>query len=291
MIVGARPRTRQIFLEIWRPLSILFLWDVTVTAVHLYSPIKEPAFPIALFGTAIALFLGFRTNAAYARWWEARTLWGALINASRSLARLSSTFLGAGELRREVVLLQIAFAHSMRCRLRGQDPAEDIARLAGAEAERLASERSNKPNALLRQISQRIGLAREEGRIDTIQQALFERTLTDIANAQGGMERIKNTPLPNGFQFLPNLFTRIFCVLLPIALVESLNLYTPFGSTLIGMIFLGALRIGEDLTDPFSNGVHDVPLSTMCRVIEIDLLEEIGEPAPPPLAPVHGVQW
>src|SRR3546814_6893361 len=82
-----------------------------------------------------------------------------------------------------------------------------------------------------------------------------------IANAQGGMERIKNTPLPNGFRFFPNLFTRVFCVLLPIALVESLGLATPIASTLIGLVFLAVLSIGEDLHDPFANSVHDVPLT------------------------------
>src|SRR3546814_9442298 len=81
MIVGARPRFRQIIIEVWKPLTILFVWDVAVTAFHMMTPIKEPPLPTALFGTAIALFMGFRTNAAYARWWEARTLWGALINA------------------------------------------------------------------------------------------------------------------------------------------------------------------------------------------------------------------
>src|SRR3546814_10428728 len=86
------------------------------------------------------------------------------------------------------------------------------------------------------------------------------------------MGRIKTTPLPNGFRFFPNLFTRVVCVLLPIALVESLGLATPIGSTLIGLVFLAVLSIGEDLTDPFANSVHDVPLTAMCRTIEIDLL-------------------
>jgi putative membrane protein len=70
MIVGTRPRFRQIIIEVWKPLTILFVWDVAVTAFHMMTPIKEPPLPTALFGTAIALFMGFRTNAAYARWWE-----------------------------------------------------------------------------------------------------------------------------------------------------------------------------------------------------------------------------
>ena len=115
--------------------------------------------------------------------------------------------------------------------------------------------------------------------------------MTDIANAQGGMERIKNTPLPNGFRFIPNFFTRLFCIILPITVVEALGIYTPIGSTLIGLIFLAALSIGEDLSDPFANSVHDVPMSGMARTIEIDLLESMGREAPPKLEPANGVLW
>ncbi|HEV7435886.1 MULTISPECIES: bestrophin family protein [Sphingomonadaceae] len=291
MIVGARPRLEQIIVEIWKPLTMLFVWDVLVTVFHRYMPVKEPQLPVALFGTAIALFLGFRTNAAYARWWEARTLWGALINASRSIARMARNLIPSGPEAEAIILRQIALAHALRCRLRGQDPFEDIERLGGKAAVEAASRGSNRPNALLEDISRIVSGARGEGKIDTVQQGMFERVMMDIANAQGGMERIKNTPLPNGFEFMPNLFTRLFCVLLPISLVETLDLFTPIGSTLIGMIFLAALRIGHDLTDPFANTVHDVPLSTMCRTIEIDLLEAIEREAPPPMPPVHGTQW
>jgi putative membrane protein len=88
------------------------VWDVAVTAFHMMTPIKEPPLPTALFGTAIALFMGFRTNAAYARWWEARTLWGALINASRSLARITRSLTKGepedSEMRYNIILRQIA---------------------------------------------------------------------------------------------------------------------------------------------------------------------------------------
>jgi len=294
MIVGATPRFRQIIIEVWKPLSILFVWDVAVTAFHFMSTVKEPPLPITLFGTAIALFMGFRTNAAYARWWEARTLWGALINASRSLARIAlslTTSEADGEMRHSVILRQIAFAHSMRQQLRRKSPHDDIERIAGKETADQALTRQNPANALLEDISGIFAVARKDGRIDSIQQSMIERVLIDISNAQGGMERIKNTPLPNGFRFFPNLFTRLFCILLPIALVESLGLATPIGSTLIGLVFLAVLSIGEDLTDPFANSVHDVPLTAMCRTIEIDLLQSLGLSAPKPLTPDHGVLW
>jgi ion channel-forming bestrophin family protein len=295
VIVGTRPRFRQILAEVWKPLTVLFCWDVLVTAFHFYTPFSEPPLPTTLFGTALALFLGFRTNAAYARWWEARSLWGALINASRSLARATKSFFApdrkANVAVDDVILRQIAIAHALRCQLRGQDPMPEIERLIGADAAATIALKANRANALAEEISALVADAHLSGRIDTIQQATLERLLIDISNAQGGMERIKNTPLPNGFRFFPNLFTRVFCVLVPIALVESLGIYTPLGSTLIGLIFLAALSIGEDLTDPFANSVHDVPLTAMSRTIEIDLLQSLNREAPPKLEPVHGTLW
>lgn len=295
MIVGARPRFRQILEEVWKPLTLLFGWDVAVTAFHFMSTVREPALPTALFGTALGLFLGFRTNAAYARWWEARTLWGALINASRSLARNAKGALAADRkpnpIVDQIVLRQIAVAHALRCQLRGQDPLPDIERLAGTECAQSVATRANRANALCEEIGALLSDAQLNGRIDSIQKQTLDLVQVDITNAQGGMERIKNTPLPNGFRFFPSLFARVFCILVPIALVESLGVFTPLGSTLIGLIFLAALSIGDDLSDPFANSVHDVPLSAMCRTIEIDLLQSIGRDAPSPLQPVRGVLW
>jgi putative membrane protein len=120
----------------------------------------------------------------------------------------------------------------------------------------------------------------------------MEQILVDIANAQGGMERLKNTPLPNQYRFFPMVFTHMLCILLPIGLVETLGFATPLGSTIAGLMFLAILAIGDDLVDPFANTLHDVPLSAMCRTIEIDLLQAIGDPAPGPVvADSNGVLW
>ena len=85
--------------------------------------------------------------------------------------------------------------------------------------------------------------------------------------------------------------TKLFCVLLPIGLVETLGFATPIGSTIAGLMFLAVLQIGDDLVDPFADTIHDVPLNAMCRTIEIDLLESIGDTPPEPLTPEKGVLW
>ncbi|MES3107389.1 conserved membrane hypothetical protein [Sphingomonas aurantiaca] len=294
MIVTATPRLGQILSEVWRPLLGLFVWDVIVTITYYVLPFHAPALPLTLFGTALALFLGFRDNSAYQRWWESRGLWGLMINASRNLARMARNMLPEPEghdMKRTIVLRQIAYVNALRCQLRKQPAPPEVLRFLSKEEASFALDRTNIANGLLDGTGRRIDIARRNGWIDTIQQTQFEAILVDIANAQGGMERIKNTPLPNQYRFFPSLFTRLFCVLLPIGLVESLGYATPVGSTIAGLMFLAVLQIGDDLVDPFADTIHDVPLNAMCRTIEIDLLQAIGDPAPEPLKPEKGVLW
>jgi putative membrane protein len=188
-------------------------------------------------------------------------------------------------------LRQVAYVNALRCQLRRQNRDEEVLRfLSKGEAEP-ALARVNAANGLLDGTSRRIEDARRRGWLDSVQQVHFEALLIDISNAQGGMERLKNTPLPNQYRFLPTFFTHLFCILLPIGLVETLGIATPLGSTVAGLMFLAALRIADDLVDPFANTVHDVSLSAMCRTIEIDLLQSIGDTPPQPLTPVKGVLW
>lgn len=294
MIVTAAPRLTHIVREVWKPLLVLFVWDVIVTGFYIWSPFRAPSLPLTIFGSVLALFLGFRDNAAYQRWWEGRVLWGAMINASRNIAREARNFLPveeAHDLRRSIVLRQVAYVNALRTQLRRQQVDAEVLRfLSRGEAEP-ALARANIANGLLDGTGRRINDAMKRGWIDTIQQARMESTLVDIANAQGGMERLKNTPLPNQYRFFPTFFTHLFCILLPIGLVETLGLATPLGSTIAGLMFLAVLQIGDDLVDPFANTVHDVPLTAMCRTIEIDLLQAIGEQPQPPVTPVKGVLW
>ncbi|CAN5167259.1 bestrophin family ion channel [soil metagenome] len=294
MIVTAVPSYRQIIREVWKPLALLFVWDVIVTITYYVLPFRAPSLPLTLFGSALALFLGFRSNSAYQRWWEGRALWGAMINASRNLARQARNYLPeeATDLKRTIVLRQIAYVNALRCQLRRQPPDTEVLRFLSKGEADFALARTNTANGIIDGTGRRIDIAREKGWIDTIQQSSMESVLIDIANAQGGMERLKNTPLPSQYRFFPTLFTHMLCLLLPIGLVETLGFATPLGSTIAGLMFLAVLAIGDDLVDPFANTPHDVPLTAMCRTVEIDLLQAIGDQAPEPLKPdASGVLW
>jgi putative membrane protein len=295
MIISDTPRMTQIAREVWKPLLFLFLWVVVVTVTYYVLPFKAPGLPLTLFGSALALFLGFRSNSAYQRWWEGRGLWGQMINASRSLARAAKAYLShpqAEQIRREIIFRQIAYVHALRCQLRRQPMDETVERYLPDGPAQKSLQRTNVANGVIEGMGMRVEQARAHGWIDTIQQASLERVMVDISNAQGGMERLKNTPLPNQYRFFPMLFTHLFCIFLPIGLVETLGYATPFGSTVAGLMFLAVLAVGDDLVDPFANEVHDLPLCAMCRTIEIDLLQALGEPAPEPLEPDHrNILW
>jgi putative membrane protein len=111
-------------------------------------------------------------------------------------------------------------------------------------------------------------------------------------DAQGGAERIKNTPMPKQYDYFPQLFVQIYCLLLPLALVTNMGWYTPLGSTLVGFIFLALDKIGRDLEDPFENTIYDVPLTAITTTIDINLRQLLGEKElPQGQKPVHGVLW
>ncbi|MEA9774061.1 bestrophin family ion channel [Xanthomonas campestris pv. raphani] len=294
MIIDVKPRVTDVFLQVWRTLAVLFVWDVLVTIIYYVLPFRAPALPLTIFGSALALFLEFRANSTYQRWWEGRVLWGQMINASRNLVRLCVSVLSAPDaaaVGRSIALRQVAYVHALRCQLRRLPVGVELEPRLDADEVAAVVMRTNVANGLLDTTGRAVEQARRDGWIDSIQQASVERILVDIANAQGGMERLKNTPLPYQYRFYPNLFTRVFCILLPIGLVETLQYATPVGSTVAGLMFLAVLKIGDELVDPFANTIHDLPLDSMCRTVEIDALQAIGERAPEPLQPVDGVLW
>lgn len=292
MILPGRAHLGHILRYVGRPLVWLLAWDIAVTAfwyvMHPRWTAEFPALPLTLLGSAVAVYLSFRNTTAYARWWEARTLWGAMVNASRTLAREALTLLSDRALATTVIHRQIAYVHVLRLHLRRQAPWDELAHRLRADDLAGLRRVANVPNAIHARTAALIGDARP----DPILLATFARTLADITNAQGGMERIKNTPLPQQYATYPAIFTHGFCLLLPLGLVETLGLYTPLGSTVAGFLFLALLQIGNDIQNPFENLEDDVPLTTLTRSIEIDLRDALGEAhALEPVKAVNGILW
>ena len=289
MIVDRNAGAVQLLRESLRPLLLLFSWDVLVVAVFQLahrSWMDQPALPFSLIGSVLVLFMSVRNNAAYARWWEARTLWGSVVNNTRSFARQAEA-LARG--RPDLTRAMIAYVHALRGALRGVDVSADIAPFLQAEMAGRIKGRSNQANAILFEIGREVGQGVREQNIDGAEHASIDRILSDLANAQGGLERILRTPLAIQFALFPGLITRVYCTLLPMSMVQELGWITPFGSTVLGFLFVALDKIGADLENPFEASVHAIPMMAITRTIEIDLLQSIGEPAPPPVEARKGV--
>lgn len=305
MIVIQRARVGKLLAYVGRPLAILFALDVAVAAAYVFGKwrVSLPDIPLSVFGGVIGVIAGFRNASAYARWWEARTIWGGIVNHSRSFARQVLTMIDpvdGGHLRarevaptvRELVLMQIAYVHALRHQLRGTSPWLDLAGLVPEENLERWKAHLNVALAMQQSIAEKLAQCRQWGWLDDIRWASIDRTLSALMDCQGASERIKNTPMPRLYDLFIRLFIDIYCVLLPFGMVESLRLLTPIGSTLVGFMFLALDRIGRDLENPFENLPNDISLSAISRNIEINLEQMLGDTQiPEPLEAVNGVLW
>jgi putative membrane protein len=301
------PRTRRLVLQtiqyVGPTLATLLAYDVAVVlAYHMgylqWAALQET--PLSLFGSGIGVILAFRNSTSYARWWEARTLWGSIVNNSRSWGRLVTTTMRKspgnnielGEMQRRMVYYQIAWVHALRQHLRRLDPFPELLALLPAEEIACLREQNNVPVAIQQRQSVLLRDALDIGWIDVAQWHAMNQSLDDLVDAQGGAERIKNTPMPRQYDYMPQLSAKLFCILLPITMVSSLGWFTPLGSTLVGFVFLALDKIGRDLEDPFDNTINDIPLSSLSRTIEINLRQMLGETElPEPVVPVNEVLW
>ena len=148
----------------------------------------------------------------------------------------------------------------------------------------------NVPLGILQQMSALLSQCQVRGWIGYVQWRGLDKNLEELMNAQGGTERIKVTPMPKQYDYFPQLFVQIYCLLLPLALVINMG-GRPLGSTLVGFIFLALDKIGRDLEDPFDNTIYDLPLTSITTTIEINLRQLLGETVlPEPEKPVR-VLW
>ena len=243
--------------------------------------------PFSLIGVALGIFLGFRNNACYDRYWEARKAWGSLVNSSRSLAR-EAVMLVKNEpsLARQLIYRHIAFAHALRMRLRGETAWSDLARWIGEDEALKLRDAPSAPSAVLRSSSERIRLAWREGHIDTFHVPILEQRLVDATDVLGICERIQNTPLPTSYTILTHRIVGLYCLLLPFGLHGAIGPGVPLVTMFVAYAFLGLDTIGTEIEDPFGTDENDLPLESLCRVIERDLLASLGEQVlPPPLRP------
>ncbi|MCA9656284.1 MAG: multidrug transporter [Myxococcales bacterium] len=335
MHTGRRYRLAQTLHWSRRNLLLPMLWAALATA--LYDQVglhwlALPWLPMSLVGVAVAFYLGFKNNASYGRLWEARKIWGAIVNASRSWAfsaRDLVTDLHApapcdpqglqGE-RETLVLRHVAWMDALRHQLRQikswehqgepydtirlrsgppeyrEDLAQQLERSLPGEEVRAVMAQLNPAAHLLANQSRHLGQLRARGLLDGFAHMELQKLLHELMAQQGKAERIKSFPFPRQYATVNTFFAWTFAALVPFGMLEEFAalgeglawLAVPF-SALVSWVFLTTDQIGEWSENPFEGLANDVPISSMARGIERDVLQMIGRTELPPPRELDGM--
>ncbi len=304
MYVRNGPRfVHLLWAEKWH-IATIFVLAALTEAIEPFVPENElfSVVYVGVFSAALSIFLVFRFNEAYERWWEARTLWGSLVNSSRDFARQVLTLLDQShdrEVCRTLIYRQIAFVHALRIRLRSGGTAHGdtetrqlLERLLPDEASRY-SDSQNVPNLLLVEQSAQVAELLRGATAQTVLLARFDHTFGRLHDVQGGCERIKNTVFPAAVSLITRALVWALVGLLLLATLTPDGRGGIMPTVAVAVMALAYLLIdtlGRDLMDPFEGRPNDTPMRALSVGIERDLREMLGETdLPEPVQPVRGV--
>lgn len=303
MIVRNNLPLRWLLFYNWKNLLILnFIALFAVILKQFYGIVFNiPISVVTILAAALSIYLGFRSNNAYDRWWEARIIWGALINYSRAWSRQCLTFIRSKseddqnivtELQRELVYRHIAFAKALRIFLRGgasvaheqtkelyqvTNDINDIAPFISKEEFLKVSQADNPPNVLLDIQGKRINWALDNGYLSDYQMVHLDQTLVEFNNIQGRSERIKNTAFPRSYSYFQRLFVWTHGLVIPFAYVRYLDWWAIPVAFVLNYVFFAIDFVGSRTEDPFENRYDDVSLSAISKTVERNLKESLGE--------------
>ncbi|MBW2588196.1 MAG: hypothetical protein JRD92_14800 [Deltaproteobacteria bacterium] len=306
---GLKRGLRVFVVRNWGLILTVVVTEQAIVVISRYTRVLETdvfsTTAIGLIATVVGIFIVFRFNEAYQRWWEARTLWGALVNDSRSFAREVITLLtpdrvpnvgskeDAAKLHTELVYRHLAYCNALRITLREQDSWDELAPFLAADELSDLQNYANKPTRLDHRQAER--LAQVIG-TDTAQQVLLmqlDSTLNGLYDIQGGCERIKNTAFPDEVRFISRGLVWLSAIAVPIAFLSAdreIRAIEVVAVIVISLSFMVVEQLGASLKNPFENADNDTPMTALCRTIEIDLRQQLGETnVPPPMEPVASV--
>nr|WP_288809667.1 bestrophin family ion channel [uncultured Sphingobacterium sp.] len=250
-----------------------------------FLTLQIPLSLIAIVGTAISLLLAFRTAQSYDRWWEARIVWGAIVNDSRSLIRLLQTFITRDQdiHLKMFVERQIIWNYALSESLRKESHSKRV----GEYLESYQINDTNVAYGILTAHAKHLRLLAQEGLITEFRQVAVDEILTRFSDSMGRCERIKNTVFPVSYGKLIHFLIYLFALLLPFSLNDDVILVKMLLTIGIPIIFIIIERTAILMQDPFENKPMDTPMTTICQTIEMNLLEAIGEPTQKPTTPAE----
>lgn len=274
--------------------EIVYVSAVSLTLIYITEEYQHliPDMPLtipAFIGTALSILLSFKLNQSYDRWWEARKVWGAIVNDSRSLVIQLLTFTekkGAEEIVKKIAFRQIAWAYSLGQTLRKQDPLANTEELIHPDDQAFISRHTNKPLAILLRHGLDVKELKENGYMDNFSRLQIDDTLTRLCDSQGKAERIKSTVFPVTYRIFLHMIIYVFVVTLSIALKNVSGYFELPLLLIISSTFFLLERSSTHMQDPFENKPTDTAVTAIARTIDINLRQLVNDPnVPEPLKP------
>jgi ion channel-forming bestrophin family protein len=273
--------------KIKKELLLITMYSVIITIIYENFHVTRISIPIAvptIMGTVISLLLGFRSNQAYDRWWEARHIWGAIVNDSRTLARQTLCFTEVvyegdevQQFRERLIRRQIAWNYSLGQMLRGQNPTRGLEKYLTRQEMDFIRHYDHVPGALLELHARDLRMALENGWINRYQQIELDRTLSRLCDAMGKCERIKNTVFPVTYSMYIHFSMLLFIAFLPFAVIQYFGIFEVPVVVAIAASFLLIEKMAIHLQDPFENKPTDTPVTTIARTIEKNLSQMLRD--------------
>lgn len=259
-------------------LSVLFITEKYGEALP-EMPLTIPAF----IGTAISILLSFKLSQSYDRWWEARKVWGAIVNDSRSfvIQLLNLTAPGNETMVKKIALRQIAWCYSLGQSLRGLDAIENLDKYISLEDIEEIKQHNNKPLALLHLHGKDIKTLKEKKQLNILAQLQLDHTLVRLCDAQGKSERIKTTVFPVTYRLFLHGIIYLFVITLSVSLKDIGGVFEIPLLLLISAAFLLLEKSATHMQDPFENRPTDTAVTAIARTIEINIKQLLKEPEIP----------
>ncbi|MEM7182218.1 MAG: bestrophin family ion channel [Spirochaetota bacterium] len=297
MILNKRVPFTLLLRKIKFQLPVIFGYSILVEILDEFYHIKNMSMPLNIptfLGTTISLVLAFRTGQAYNRWWEARKVWGAIVNDSRSLVRqiytltLRQTDEQFEQVQKNFAYRQMAWVHALGQALRGILDKEALRKYLPENEWEFVTKQKNIPNAILQIHSQQLQQAAKQGWYEPNQQVCIETTISRLCDSMGKCERIKNTVFPRIYSVFVHIMLYTFLLLLPFGLIDYFGYIEALIIVTLTTPFFMLEKAAIVMQDPFENSVHDVPVTALAQTIELNLRQMLEEDFVPEPAKDYG---
>ncbi|WP_018344906.1 bestrophin family protein [Cytophaga aurantiaca] len=274
-------------------LTIVF-FAVILKVTNYYIDWGVPVSITAVLGTALSILLGFSNSQAYDRWWEARKIWGSIVNDSRSFSKQVISFIqfeddhhhhATKEIRRKIIYRHLAFINALRMQLREEQNAEKftavLSPFLSEEEYNTVRGANNVATQLIKNQAEDIRKMYDRKLLNEFMFIQLDQTLSNFYTYQGQAERIKKTPFLPTYHFFSKVFLYFFITLLPFSLLSGVDkaattwILLPI-TVAIGWVFHIIYLNGHVYATPFDNTPFDTPMTSICNTIEIDLKEMLG---------------